>query len=1808
MATSPEPAAPPRPRRPLPRRLARGLLRFIVWLVVGILALLLIVFALLQTEWARDLIRDIAVDALNDTISGQVSVERLAGTLPFSVELHGVRVHDPDGVETLSIEYLTADVHPLALLRQTVHLSEIRIRGPELTLFDASGQIAIARAFEPREPTPSDPDAIPWVIRLEGIELDRGIIESAIGDADVRLERLRMSVDFHLGERGLRWSELRLDAVAAAPLPRHISLRTDGGLEHGALIVDRFELDAFPHRLVLSGRVDLADLTSGTIDITTLEVDLESLPPGLLPPGLGGQLEGSGAITRSADTVDVQLDVVSPYGRLEVQAGLDTSVAPMTWQGAIYVDSFRLDGLGLDLPPGFIGDATITFEGAGSPLAPEDLMLRVSLLERAPNPGGSVFLRLERPDLGVPLQAGDGTPLNLLVTARDLSLTPWLALFGQPDLEASLDRVRLEGQVRLVPDDGVRVIIGGHWQASAGGSLPDIGPIAVTDLAGELDLQWGGRGLPLGHVRIASASAAAGPNRLSDLDLTFEIRPEGARHKVVGRLSAADLAGGPGARAARLTIPFDLTITDFTGLPEGTFGVALGDASFDLHRVRKLDGRFRLRRAPRGLRVAGTFEAAALRSGRDLAAATARGTVDATLGWRGELDGTVAVTLGGVRAGEITVARVTVNGAVEAPRGIGAEPRFRGRWEVARVAMGELTAEGARGDLDVALDASGRPIGRARLVATDVVAGARTIELVELDSQLLSGGRVAYDVRFASDDLEGAMLGVVTLPLDRRTRLAVIVDRLRITHLSGDDSEARDRHDLILVEQVSWVEGGTIEVGSLQVIAPAGGRGHVRVQGTIDPLAASLDLKLHAQEVDLARWLPEYLALAGLDPATLPDVGGELNVTGTLSGPFSALEGRLTAGLAGGRLDDLRGLSSLIAVEVRGGRVVGRFGLAWHEGGRLDARVDLPVVLQLAPFGLVWDRDAELSVILSAGDTSLGATQRFLMGLGAGMQLEGRPVAGRARLDLEIRGQVRAPVIVIDGEAAPLSFGRFAGGRVILKADSRSNRTELSFFVDGPELSGPTPETPRQRVRIVDLAVALPFDAAEVLLASAPGALVRERLRDEPSAVRLFIPPTRLGNTPAQAVLDAAMSEVVASVDVHVEGPLQDIRLHNGRLGLRNLGWLGLDGAVTVDLRIEGGDLMTYLVASARGREALRTTATIPDLRGLLEPGVSPDRVLYDPRFAVLLFTDDMTSARLWDLNQGLGEIATTFMPDARTMLHANVRGSPAGPLARVSGRIRNARSAQGRGEQLDRNLADDVRFNVSVEAERTTVSFRATQDGDFNPAVGLNASFDVGTTRLLAGGLPESREITVDGNLYADDFGLDRVSRAFGAVLGPSRGTLRGQLAMTGNLLEPRLAGSLDAYFEELAIGAIGFHRSELTVMLLVDDNRVTLVPLRLEGTPRAGGESWFELALSANIRRLSGSGIDIEGRVAMEDFPLLDTKEMKARVTSALDIRGTAGQPEIRGRLEVLEATIALALGGRRVRPLGLPRDVVIVAGDPRPTRDADVVTGFRTGAQIDVRVIIPRDKLLIENDLVRIFPWTDDLRAQTVRGELAITGTIHVPRDRLSLYGRDFVLTEDSRVVFSGDMSVDPQLRITALYDISEVDLGALGLEATSDSRIRVAITGNAQDPRLELTSEPSMDEGNIVSIIVIGAPAGPGEAEENALRNQVANMVVGLATGTFTRFLTDQLPIDTFQLDARGGDLTQGRLTVGKRLARNLFFRYRRNLGARENLDSANEFAAEYRVGPVTLLGEYGDIGRFSLEASLRFRKEVAQPSR
>jgi translocation and assembly module TamB len=318
-------------------------------------------------------------------------------------------------------------------------------------------------------------------------------------------------------------------------------------------------------------------------------------------------------------------------------------------------------------------------------------------------------------------------------------------------------------------------------------------------------------------------------------------------------------------------------------------------------------------------------------------------------------------------------------------------------------------------------------------------------------------------------------------------------------------------------------------------------------------------------------------------------------------------------------------------------------------------------------------------------------------------------------------------------------------------------------------------------------------------------------------------------------------------------------------------------------------------------------------------------------------------------------------------------------------------------------------------------------------------------------------------------------------------------------------------------------------------------------------------EGALGIQERRVAS----LDVRASGSQFKVLDNDLGHVELDLLVRVSGEAQRPVIEGnvetragRLEVDQLLERLAASPYRVEPG--PSD------EQRPGGLFDATT-------LALRIHVWDNMLLRGRDIRARFSriGLGDVN-MTIGGDLdlrkapnaatQLVGSVSVVRGFYDFQGRRFEIERDSLIRFEGLDPLNPTLRITANREIS-------GVVA------QVNLRGTVRAPELMLTSQPPLDEADILSLIVFNQPVNTlGQNERVRLVERAGALAAGYVTAPLADSIADALDLDLFEIRTAGESGTAPSLSVGQQLGGRLYVAFQQEFGPTD----MSQLSFEYRL--------------------------------
>jgi len=271
-------------------------------------------------------------------------------------------------------------------------------------------------------------------------------------------------------------------------------------------------------------------------------------------------------------------------------------------------------------------------------------------------------------------------------------------------------------------------------------------------------------------------------------------------------------------------------------------------------------------------------------------------------------------------------------------------------------------------------------------------------------------------------------------------------------------------------------------------------------------------------------------------------------------------------------------------------------------------------------------------------------------------------------------------------------------------------------------------------------------------------------------------------------------------------------------------------------------------------------------------------------------------------------------------------------------------------------------------------------------------------------------------------------------------------------------------------------------------------------------------------------------------------------------------------------------------------------------------EMVDQMRIGADVrrEPNPFLQSILLRIDVDLANNLNIDMNMGTLTMDGRITVGGTAAEPgivgeirvRDGFVYYlDRKFLITEGT--LFNPDITtVNPNLKITAKADVVTFSPNARAEQFT----ITLNMSGTLESPVVRFTSEPTLSELDILSILTFGERmGGMGSDIGNRIANLAAQQAIGLGTRRLEKMLNvDRVSVSGDVIGAMGGAEQSAGATIGvsKRFTTRLNVTYETNTVKLTD----RKVTAQYRLLPnLYLEGQTTSEGENALDLIFRYSR-------
>ena len=160
-------------------RFVRGFGKFLGWLIVGLIGLVLLVALAIQLPPVRALIRDQVLAAVRGSVQGEIALDDMRWPTPENLEISGLTVKDKHGTTALSLATLMVNINLPALTSGQVDIRSVEVSSLYVDLAELDEQRGLLSLFasDPPQPEkPKDPNAAmsPIAVTIRELCIDHG--------------------------------------------------------------------------------------------------------------------------------------------------------------------------------------------------------------------------------------------------------------------------------------------------------------------------------------------------------------------------------------------------------------------------------------------------------------------------------------------------------------------------------------------------------------------------------------------------------------------------------------------------------------------------------------------------------------------------------------------------------------------------------------------------------------------------------------------------------------------------------------------------------------------------------------------------------------------------------------------------------------------------------------------------------------------------------------------------------------------------------------------------------------------------------------------------------------------------------------------------------------------------------------------------------------------------------------------------------------------------------------------------------------------------------------------------------------------------------------------------------------------------------------------------------------------------------------------------------------------------------------------------------------------------------------------------
>jgi translocation and assembly module TamB len=159
------------------------------------------------------------------------------------------------------------------------------------------------------------------------------------------------------------------------------------------------------------------------------------------------------------------------------------------------------------------------------------------------------------------------------------------------------------------------------------------------------------------------------------------------------------------------------------------------------------------------------------------------------------------------------------------------------------------------------------------------------------------------------------------------------------------------------------------------------------------------------------------------------------------------------------------------------------------------------------------------------------------------------------------------------------------------------------------------------------------------------------------------------------------------------------------------------------------------------------------------------------------------------------------------------------------------------------------------------------------------------------------------------------------------------------------------------------------------------------------------------------------------------------------------------------------------------------------------------------------------------------------KTPQQPVHVAGEIDAVRGWYTFQSKKFTVSE-GQVTLTGQ-DFDPLLKLVAVHE-------------TGEYTVKINIGGKLTKPTIKLESEPTLDQADILSVLVFGKPAKElNKGQSRDLRDRALDVAGGYVASEFRQSVAEALGVDNLEVQPSAAGLGETSTTVGKYVSEDVF---------------------------------------------------------